>query len=237
MKLAIMQPYFLPYIGYWQLMNEVDHFVFYDDVNFIKRGYINRNNILITGNSKGFNIPLKAASQNRMICEIEIDNSQRWKQKLLNTIFLSYKKALHFDLGFNLIEEILKCEKQKISELVVFSANKISSFLEMDTKVSISSNLDYNRELKGQLKILELCKKIGANHYINPIGGMEIYENNLFIQEKIKLNFLKTNTISYPQYGSINGFVSNLSIIDVIMNNSVEEIKELLTQFQLAVKS
>jgi len=236
MKLAIVQPYFMPYIGYWQLMKEVDKFIFYDDVNYIKKGYINRNNLLINDEAKRFNIPLVGASQNRLICDIEVDYSQKWEKKLLNTIYLSYKKARHFEIGYEMISEIVESKKKSISDLIVFSTIKIASHLEIDTDFEISSNLEYDRSLKGQEKIMELCKKMNASHYINPQGGMDIYENGLFVKNNIDLSFLSTNQLSYDQFGKAD-FIPNLSILDVIMHNSVEQIKELLTQFDLQSKS
>ncbi|MDB9964253.1 WbqC family protein [Vicingaceae bacterium] len=236
MKLAIMQPYVFPYIGYWQLMNEVDAFIFYDNVNFIKKGYVNRNSILINGLANKFTIPLINASQNRLINEIEIDYSQKWSQKLLNSIFLTYKKALNFEETYLLLTRILNENYRTISELNVNSSIEIAKKLKIKTAFLIASELDYKTDLKGEDKILKYCELKGAVHYINPVGGVDIYDEAKFESKRIKLSFLKTNPTSYKQLGK-QAFVDNLSIIDVLMNNSFEDVCEMLSQFELKSKS
>jgi len=238
MKVAVMQPYFLPYIGYWQLLSEVDHFVLYDDVNFIKKGYVNRNNLLINGMIKSFTIPLIKASQNRLISEIEVDSNQKWRQKLLKMILLSYKKAPYFGEIYELLEEVINSEYNLISEIIVLSIQKVSSYLMIDVEISVSSQEQVGIGLKGQRRILEICKSKKGTHYINPIGGIEIYDNAFFQEEGIELSFISTSSkIKYKQLGKGEEFINNLSIIDVLMNNSREEVIDLLKQFTLTTKS
>ena len=231
MKVAIMQPYIFPYIGYFQLINAVDEFVVYDDVNFIKRGWINRNNILQNSKALLFSIPLIEASQNKQINEIHIFTDSNWKQKLLRSIELSYKKAPFFQKVFLLLEEIILNDETNLSRYLISSLQKISSYLKMSTIFKISSELDKNIDLKGQDKIIDICKNLKATNYTNAIGGLDLYDKSSFENNNIGLNFLKTTNINYSQFG--NDFVPYLSIIDVLMFNPLEEIQSMLNQYEL----
>lgn len=230
-KVAIMQPYIFPYIGYWQLLNVVDTFIIYDDVNFIKRGWVNRNNILNNGKPSMFTIPLIKASQNKLINEIEIVSDSLWKQKLLKTIVSSYKKAPYFNVTNPMIEEIINNNETNISAYIEFQLKKIASYLNITTTIKIASKEYNNRILKGQDRIIDICIQEKANQYINPIGGVDLYEKNKFTENGIKLNFIKSNNLEYNQFK--NSFVPFLSIIDLLMFNSAEEIKEKLLEFTL----
>jgi WbqC-like protein family len=226
-----MQPYIFPYIGYFQLINLVDKFVIYDDVNFINRGWINRNNILVNGSAFLFTFSLKNASQNRLIHEIDLVESENNKNKFLKTIELSYRKAIHFNEIFNLVQDLIKGETRNISHLAYLSLRLVADYLEIPTEFVDTSSIYKNSNLKGQHRIIDICEKMNADHYINPIGGSDIYSKELFEKAGIKLNFLKTKAINYKQYD--NAFVPNLSIIDVLMFNSKEQIKEMLNSFDL----
>lgn len=223
-----MQPYFLPYIGYFQLINAVDTFVIYDDVNFIKRGWINRNNILVNDKQFLFTISLKSVSQNKLINQIEINENSTWKGDLLKTIVQGYSKAPFFEQVFPVIQDIIKLEESNVSKFIIYSLQKICSFLEINTKIIISSDIKKDNNLKGQDKILEICKKLGAKDYINASGGVELYDEKVFLENNMFLKFIKSNTVIYPQFK--NTFISHLSIIDVMMFNSVENIRDFLNQ-------
>jgi hypothetical protein len=231
MKLAIMQPYFCPYIGYFQLIKLVDKFVIYDDVNYINKGWINRNNILVNSNKFLFQIPLVEASQNKKINTIEIFIDDIWKNKFLKTLIHSYKNAPHFDNVMNLIEGILNTNVKLISELNYYSILKICEYLDIKTEIVSTSSIFDNHNLKGQNRILSICKKLNSNHYINPIGGVDIYDPFLFLDNGIKINFITHKVIVYKQFKNL--FVPNLSIIDVMMFNKKEEINNLLDQYSL----
>jgi hypothetical protein len=231
MKLAIMQPYFCPYIGYFQLIKLVDKFVIYDDVNYINKGWINRNNILVNSNKFLFQIPLVEASQNKKINTIEIFIDDIWKNKFLKTLIHSYKNAPHFDNVMNLIEGILNTNVKLISELNYYSILKICEYLDIKTEIVSTSSIFDNHNLKGQNRILSICKKLKSNHYINPIGGVDIYDPVLFLDNGIKINFITHKDIVYKQFKNL--FVPNLSIIDVMMFNKKEEINNLLDQYSL----
>lgn len=228
MTLAIMQPYLFSYIGYWQLINAVDTFVIFDDVNFIKKGYINRNSILVGGKLQQITLELIGASQNKLINEIKVGNNS---QKLLKTIEMSYKKAPYFDNVFSIIEDILNQEESNLAKFIGYSLQKISNYLEIDTKFIYSSSIEKDNSLKAQNKILDICKKLDATDYINAIGGKELYDKDKFEKQNIKLNFLEPEIQKYMQLES--EFISYLSIIDIIMFNNKDNISKMLMQYKL----
>lgn len=231
MKIAIMQPYIFPYIGYFQLINAVDKFVIYDDVNYIKKGWINRNNFLSHGKIHRFTIPLVNASQNRLINDTKISKNEDCIADLLNTISNSYKKAPCFDLVFSLIKEILSKYEDNIAKYNYSALLDISKYLEIETEFLFSSELNKDNSLKGSAKILDICKVLDATKYINPIGGLDLYSKENFLKEKIELKFLKSNIIEYKQFE--DEFIPWLSIIDVLMFNSKNEVKNLLNEYTL----
>lgn len=231
MKLGIMQPYFFPYIGYWQLINAVDKYVIYDDVNFIKGGWINRNRILMNGEAKLINLKMNGASPNKLINEIELADDKVYTKKLLKTIESCYKKAPYFKDAFPIIESIVNNDEKNLAKNLEYSIKKMCEYLLIDTEILISSNINKNNNLRGQDKVIEICKVLGANEYYNAIGGKELYSCEEFEKSNIRLSFLKTKEIEYNQFE--NGFISNLSIIDIIMFNSVEEIKNILNMYDL----
>ncbi|GAB3182068.1 WbqC family protein [Telluribacter humicola] len=231
MTIAIMQPYFLPYIGYYQLIKAVDKFVMYDDVNFINRGWINRNNMLVGGKAHLFTIPLKDASQNKLINEVALADDAQWRKKLLKTIQQSYQKAPCFKGVFPIIENIVNYTTESISELALQGLVQVNTYLGITTEIIPSSTVYANSELKGQDRILDICQKENATRYINPIGGMELYDKRKFEGEGIELYFIKSLPHSYPQFK--NDFVPWLSMLDVLMFNEVSTVHELLTAYEL----
>lgn len=228
MTLAIMQPYFFPYIGYWQLISAVDTFVIFDDVNFIKKGYINRNSILANEKAQLFTLELIGASQNKLINEIEVGNNS---QKLLKTIEIAYKKAPYFSDVFPMIEDILNNKEKNLSKFIGHSLEQISNYLKLHTKFIYSSDIKKENSLKAQDKIIDICKKLEATDYINAIGGQELYDKAKFKEQNINLNFLKTELTEYKQFK--NDFIPYLSIIDILMFNRVSEVKQLLCKYEL----
>ena len=232
MKLGIMQPYLFPYIGYFQLINAVDTFIFYDDVNFIKRGWINRNNILIDGKAHLFSIPLIKASQNKLINETFINYETNWKSTLLNTIKSNYSKALYFNDVYKLIEETINKEHQKISELAADSIMACCNYLSIDKNFELSSE-EYTstKGLEKSDRLIKISKLNQAIEYINPLGGKELYCKEHFRENDVKLSFIENRIIEYSQ--STNDFVEGLSIIDVLMFNSKEQAKKMLDLYKI----
>ncbi len=227
MKLAIMQPYFFPYIGYFQLLNAVDEFVIYDNIKFTKKGWINRNRILVNGKAFHITIPLKNDSDYLDIRERYL--AEIWsleKKKMLNKITASYIKAPQFNVVFPLVEKCILFEETNLFNFILNSLNQIKVYLEIRTPIIISSTISIDHKLKAENKVIALCKARKANMYLNPIGGTTLYDKNQFSNEGIDLRFLKADEISYKQFN--NDFVPSLSIIDVMMFNSKEIIKEYL---------
>jgi hypothetical protein len=232
-NIAIMQPYFLPYIGYFQLINSVDEFVIYDNIQYTKKGWINRNRILSNGNNKLISLTLKADSDFLNIVDRRLSNN--WKQdriKLINQIKGAYKKAHFFESVFPLIEKIIMNNEDNLFQFIYDSLILINDFLDIKTKFIISSTIDIDHvNLKSKDKVIAICKNLDAKTYINAIGGIDLYDKNEFENNAIKLNFIKTNPIKYKQFN--NEFVPWLSIIDVMMFNSTDEIKNYLKQYTL----
>lgn len=228
MKLAIMQPYLFPYLGYFQLIRAVDEFVVYDDVNYIKGGWINRNFILAHGNKQLVTMPLRGASPNQLINQVTVGGGI---DKLLKTIRQRYGKAPQFTAVFPLVEDILKQQEQNLARFLDYQLRQICSFLGLNAKWHISSTLKKDNDLRGQEKVLAICEELGASQYINMVGGKLLYDRDVFAGRGVELSFLQPKTISYRQFG--NEFVPNLSIIDVIMFNGKEQCAKLLEEYEL----
>jgi len=218
-----MQPYFLPYIGYWQLINAVDIYVIYDDVNYIKRGWINRNNILVNDEPYLFTLSLSKASQNKLINEIEIEGDQT---KLIKTFQSVYKKAPFFNDVSGILEQIFDYRDMNLARFVGNSILIIADYLGLKTAFMYSSEINKDNSLKGQDKIIEICKILKTTDYYNAIGGTMLYNQSDFEASGIQLHFMKSQSIAYKQFNNL--FVPYLSILDIMMFNSAEQIKTIL---------
>lgn len=226
-----MQPYFLPYIGYWQLLAAVDKFVVLDDVNYIKKGWINRNRILVSGKPYSFTVPLMSASQNRLICDIFLVKEGRWQEKFLRTVSQSYCRAPFFETTFRMLEEVLSCDDVMLNRYLLSSINTVLKRLEVQVEIIESSRGFKNSHLGAQGRIIDICKNINASVYVNLIGGRGIYNSTTFKDNGIDLRFLKSHDIIYPQLDA--SFSPRLSILDIMMFNSTEKIKSFLHEFDL----
>ena len=231
MKLAIMQPYIFPSIGYFQLMSAVDKFVIYDDVNFINRGWVNRNRILVNSKEHMFTVPLKKASQNVLIKDLELIVSEKWKNKFLKTLEHAYGKAPFFENVFSIVYKVINTKSKFIKDWHLKSFRLINKYLGIDTIIVESSSIYKNKILKGQNRILDICIKEKTDQYINPIGGKELYNSELFMNHGIKLNFLETEELNYNQFSS--EFVPWLSMIDVMMFNTLDKINNNLALYKI----
>jgi hypothetical protein len=223
-----MQPYLFPYIGYWQLINTVDTFVIYDDVNFIKQGYINKNNILHNENKQVFSLELIGASSNKLINEIKVGRNSK---KLLKSIYQNYSKAPYFSSVYPLIEKILLNKEENIANFIAYSLKEISKYLNISTDFIYSSRIDKNNNLRAQDKVIHICKLLKADKYINAIGGQELYDKAIFEINNININFIKTELKEYKQFK--NRFIPYLSIIDVMMFNEIKTINGYLQNYKL----
>ena len=230
-----MQPYFFPYIGYFQLINAVDKFILYDDVTFIKQGWINRNYILANKQKQLISLPLSKSSSNKLISETFINKREikRWYKKFLLSIEQQYKKSPNYKEVFGLIISIFEYinQTETISAFNKLSIERINEYLEIRTEIENSSGKYNNENLSGQDRIIDICKKENATIYINAIGGTELYDKEKFKNSNINLYFLKPKYISYKQQN--NEFIPWLSIIDVMMFNSVEKIRIMLDNFEI----
>lgn len=231
MTIAIMQPYFFPYIGYWQLMNVVDKYVIFDDVNYINRGWINRNRILLGTTPKYINLPLLGASQNKRINEIVVNKESSETERVLNIIKEAYRKAPFFDEVFPIIREIMCSKCKYASGFIADSFRFLCIYLGINTERIFSSSIEKNELLHGEDKIIDICRRLDADCYINAIGGQALYHKNVFEENGIDLKFIVTESVAYDQH--INGFEPNLSIIDVMMFNSREEVRQMLQKYRL----
>ena len=218
MRLAIMQPYFFPYLGYWQLLNTADRFVIFDDVNYIKRGWINRNRILVNGEPKYITVPLNQSSQNKRICDLTLLSSTDWRKKLVRSIEYSYRKAPCFPEIFPIIEKIICHKALNLSEYLANQLVTLAELLRIDTEFVMSSRCYQNDSLTGPERILDICRRENATTYINPEGGYELYDTAAFESEDIDLRFLVMRPVAYKQRST--GFVPFLSIIDALMEVS-----------------
>lgn len=231
MRLAIMHPYFFPYIGYFQLIAAVDTFIVYDNIKYTKKGWINRNRMLQNGKDVMFSLPLKSDSDYLDVCERELATDFN-RDKLLNQFKDAYRRAPHFAQTFQLIEQIVRYEDRNLFRFLHHSLIKTCEHLDITTEVKISSAIAINHELKNQNKVLALCEAVGASTYLNTIGGMELYSKEAFRERSIELELIKSKPFEYAQLG--NEFVPWLSIIDVMMFNSLDSVKTCIsTNYEL----
>lgn len=225
MKVAIMQPYFLPYIGYFQLINAVDVFVVYDNIEYTKKGWINRNRILVNGKDEFISLPLKKDSDFLNINQRFLaDSFEQDKQKILRKIKECYRKAPNFQEAFAITEDILSFNSTNLFEFVFNSIKVVCNYLEIGTELVVSSTININHSLKSAEKVIAICKQLNATEYINPLGGAELYSKKTFEMNGVSLCFIKMKDFQYKQLGET--FIPILSIIDVIMFNSKDEVKK-----------
>lgn len=232
-SIAVMQPYIFPYVGYFQLIYAVDEFVFYDDVNFIKQGWINRNRLLSNGKDCMFTIPLDKASSFTEIKDLSVHPIlyAKWKKKFLKGIEQSYKKAPHFSPVYKLICEVMETP-QGISDMAESSITSVMDYLAIKKNVYKSSlRFKDSKGLDRADRLIEICKKTGARTYVNLIGGAELYSNDYFNLRGVTLQFLKPSIEPYKQFK--DDFVPGLSIIDVLMFNSKDECIDLFNTYEI----
>lgn len=223
MSISIMQPYIFPYIGYYQLIYATDTFVFYDDVNFINRGWINRNRILVNGKDSMFTISCKDASQNKLIKDIEVLHDPKALGKTLATIEMAYKKAPFFADAYPVIQKTLTIDEgTSVAAVAYNSVVNVCDHIGLKRIFKVSSKEYNNQDLKKADRLIDICHIEGQQHYINASGGKEIYTKEYYGEKGVKLDFLLTGKYVYPQFK--NEFVPWLSMIDVLMFNSKEDI-------------
>lgn len=243
MKAGIMQAYFFPYIGYFQLIDASDIFLVYENVSFRKKSWITKNRILDKGRNIPVNIqiPVSNKSSYKTIKEIKIKN-QEWKKPVLKSIFFNYKKAEFFSEVYPLIEKCILFDSNSLHDYNSYIIKEICGFLKINTSIysnnssflqledTLPSLVNKQEEIKSK-RIIELCKKLSCNTYINPIGGTDLYDKDYFLDHELNLFFVQTQKHEYPQFNS--EYVSNLSIIDVLMHNGREKTQDLIKRYKL----
>lgn len=220
---AIMQPYFLPYIGYFQLIAAVDLFIVYDNIKYTKKGWINRNRFLSNGKDEMFSLPLKGDSDLSDIRERRLASDFNCS-RLINQLTGAYRKAPYFEQVFPLIEQILQQKEQNLFQFIYYSILAVCRQIGVMTEIRISSEIPIDHTLKSQDKVFALCEAVGTNVYVNAIGGLDLYSKEDFLSHRIELKFIRSKPFAYRQFG--NDFVPWLSIVDVLMFNSCEDIRE-----------
>lgn len=228
---AVMQPYFFPYLGYWQMFYAVDKFVILDDVNYIMKGYINSNSILINGSANKFTIPLEKASQEKLILESKLGDDPSWKKRLLKKVELAYKKSPCFAAFFPVFLDIVQYDEVDLVRFLRNSFIKVSEYLGLDTEILVSSEIEKDNSLRAEDRIIEICRCLKTDVYINAIGGQKLYNRDHFTSNRMELKFIKMIDCEYKQFS--NSFVPNLSFIDVLFFNDKDAVKQLLSKYEL----
>lgn len=214
MRLGIMQPYFLPYIGYFQLLEHCDTFVLYDDIQYSKRGWINRNRILASGKPRTITLPLRRASDYADVRDREIA-SEYSPKAMMAVLRQSYCRAPFWTNYEQLLEGILRFSSRNLYEFVANSISAVARHVGIQTPVVTSSSLGIDRSLRGEQRVLATCMAVGATEYVNPIGGWNLYDDNAFAALGLRLSFLRSLMTPYAQFSF--PYVEALSIVDTMM--------------------
>lgn len=231
MKVAIMQPYFFPYIGYFQLMHAVDTFVIFDDVQFIKKGWIHRNQIVMDGEPHPFTLSIQKMSQNKLICEHERALAEETVVRQIKQLHHAYQKAPYFNEAMPVLERALSNPKRNVAIYLAQSLQEVAHYLQIDTSFLFTSDLKGNPALKGQERILDYCRQLDATHYINAINGRALYDEESFQKSGVALSFLQSDLPAYRQ--GTDTYLPYMSIIDCMMNCSAQHIHEMLHRYKL----
>ena len=230
MKLGAMQPYFFPYIGYFQLMNLTDQWIIFDDIQFVNKGWINRNRILHPNPKKKwqyFTIPLSGKNRFDKISKIQVDNKQNWRDSIYGKLSHYKRRAPYYKNTMEFVRFSLNIEEDNLSKIVAHTITSVASLLSIKTTINQFSDLNLSNlkiENAGQWA-LEISKHVGATEYLNPINGRHLFNSCEFQNENINLKFLK-RMVQYSQRSEF--FIPQLSIIDIMMWDSIESIKEML---------
>jgi hypothetical protein len=226
-----MQPYFFPYVGYFQLIAAVDAFVVYDNIEYTKRGWINRNRILRDGEPAKLSLPLKKASDFMDVRERELAPEFR-RDRMLNQIKGAYQRAPFFEHTFPLIEAIVQNDANNLFAYLHHSISAVCAYLGVATRIETSSAVAIDHGLRGQDKVLALCRALGASAYVNAIGGLELYSREAFAAQGVELKFIRSKLFEYAQFGRT--FVPSLSIIDVLMFNPLDAVRaRVMSDYEL----
>jgi len=234
MKLAIMQPYFFPYIGYWQLIHATDTFVLFDDAQYMRHGWVNRNRILKPGGGWQYIlVPLAKHVAKESIKNVHAHPEEKWKERIIAQLAHYKRKARYFDEINQMVSEILfSGNEQSIAAINFATIVKLCAYLDVKKEIIQSSeqNFDYADVGDAGEWALRIGEQMGATEYINPAAGAVLFSQEKFSSSNIKLSFLTPHEIVYSQRGV---FEPSMSIIDVLMFNGMEGTKELLKNYSI----
>lgn len=232
MKVAIMQPYFFPYIGYWQLIHAVDRFVLFDDAQYMRHGWVNRNRILKPGGGWQYIlVPLKKHAVTEAIKNVEVHPDKKWKELIVGQLAHYKTKARYFNEINGLVREILFSNNQKSIAAINFATIiKLCVYLGIKKEIIQSSEQHFDYADVGDAGewALRIAEQMRASEYINPAAGAELFSQEKFSSSNIKLSFLRSHEIVYSQR---DVFEPSLSIIDVLMFNGLDGTKEHLKNY------
>jgi len=227
-----MQPYFFPYIGYFQLMAYVDRWVVFDETQFIHKGWVNRNRVLHPDIQKQWQyvtVPLAKKSRDEQICNLLIHPDDGWRNQILGKLTSYRKKAPYYAETMDFVADCFDCKEQSLVAFLVSLLRKTQEHIGFDTQIDVQSDLDLavlHVEHAGQWS-LRIAEQLGASSYINPAGGAGLFREGEFNDAGIELRFLESQSSPYDQGG--RDFVAGLSIIDVLMWNGKEAVKSMLS--------
>jgi hypothetical protein len=228
MMAAIMQPYFFPYIGYFQLIARADVFVFYDDVQYMKGGWINRNRIRRDGVASWLTLPVQSGSLSDKISDRSYRDSGD-AAKILRQVEEAYRKAPRFGQIFPLIQDIMAFEDANVAAFNINLLTRLASHLNLKTRLIRSSDIPKVESLAGQDRVIDICTRLGATHYVNAIGGRDLYQKAAFASAGLDLSFLQSNAAPLPD-GEAAPY---LSIIDTLMLSTDTQLQAALANFRL----
>jgi hypothetical protein len=233
MRVACMQPYFYPYIGYFQLLAACDVFVIADDVQYIQRGWVNRNRILVNGGAAWITLPVARAGHALPIHCREYLPDHRLAKRVRRSIAGAYRWAPHFAATMTLVDEVFDCREVNVAAFNTHLLARVAARLSIATPIRLASSMPCGR-LAGQARVVDVCRRVGATTYLNPSGGVGLYDPATFSGEGIELRFLQSSVREYEQFGA--PFVPSLSIIDVLMFNDVGTVRDMLREYRLVAK-
>jgi hypothetical protein len=230
--IAMMQPYIFPYLGYFQLIAAADVFVLGDDLQYIRSGWVNRNRILSNGEAKLITFPLKKDRfelpiMQREFCESFSEEADR----LINLITQNYRKAPCFAQVMPLVERLIRFPQQNLALYAEHSIRELCAYLHIVTPILRGSDLMLRSCTDKQDRVIKIAHTFAATTFLNPIGGAELYDRDHFARSGLLVHFFKMDEVVYRQLSG--PFVPNLSIIDVLMFNGVEEVKAMLACFSV----
>lgn len=231
MIVSIMQPYFFPYIGYFQLIAQSDVFVLHDDVQYIKGGWINRNRIIWNGKPRWLTLPVRSGASHLPINQRYYEHGRDAAGGALRRIEAAYRKAPRFAAVFPMLDELLRFGDANVAAFNANLLERLAAKLGLRARLVASSAMVKDDSLTGQDRVIDICRRLGATHYVNPIGGTQLYDPEPFDRAGVTLRFLNPAAPVYPQFGQTP--VAGLSIIDVLMFNGDAAIARLLQAYRL----